>query len=407
LTQALYLRAGAFDGFQTEFITARLLKPEQGPARRPRLLLVSSLISLPYRVLRVAAAAGADVYVLGTPASRSLRYSRDCKRFILTRYPIVGERDVSLADEINRAAREHAIDMVLPGDAQATRSLIAVKELIDAPVFPTPSLRKFDYLNDKWRFTELCESLGMAVPRSVLAADAATLRAQVESGVVALPAIVKPVNRDGGLGVLKLEPSNWREQIARVDYAPIIAQEFIPGRDIGASLYAERGEIRAFIAHELKRATYRALDDERIVTALSRIATHLELDGVYNFDMRLAPDGTIHYLECNPRFFYKMDLSMVAGVNFIRPGLPGRAYRAPKRGATVRLPKALALAMLTPWTATGRDFRMLAHLWSDPLAQLRQMLGFDFEGEKEAKSRHFATPAMAPPAQEPPYRLAA
>ena len=42
--------------------------------------------------------------------------------------------------------------------------------------------------------------------------------------------------------------------------------------------------------------------------------------------MILTPDGAVHYLECNPRFFYKINLSMIAGVNFVAHGLPHSAH---------------------------------------------------------------------------------
>src|SRR5665213_3619851 len=301
--------------------------------------MVSSLITMPYRVLRVAGAAGADIYVLGNSHSKCLEHSRFCKKFLLTSQPITGEADACLADEINRRVREFDIDMVLPGDVQATRSLIALRDAIDAPCFPMPTLEQFDRLNDKWFFTNLCGELDILTPKSWHVADAAELRREIEAGRIPLPAIAKPINHDGSLGVIKLDGADALAQLDRIDYAPIIVQEFIEGADIGASVYCERGEIKAFIAHELKRATYRALDDARIEAALARVMGRMGVNGVFNFDMRLAPDGTIYYLECNPRFFFKINLSMLAGVNFIRMGLRAstNTMLAPASGAAVRL----------------------------------------------------------------------
>ncbi|MGH6981374.1 MAG: ATP-grasp domain-containing protein, partial [Stellaceae bacterium] len=311
---------------------------------RPRVLLLSALISMPYRVMRVAVDAGAEIYVLGNAMSQCLAHSRFCKKFVATHVPITGERDPALAAEIERWSRWFGIDMVLPGDVQATRALIAARDLIETPLFPLPTLPRFDQLNNKWFFTRMCDELGILTPQSRAIADAEQLRAELVAGRIALPAIAKPINHDGGMGVIRLDPDNALAQTVKIDYGPIIVQEFIEGRDIGASIYCERGEIKAFIAHELRRATYRSLDDPHIYRALAKIAAHMGIDGVFNFDMRLAPDGTVYYLECNPRFFFKINLSMLAGVNFVRMGLnaTGRAVTAPKQGAAVRMPKALA-----------------------------------------------------------------
>ncbi|HEY5208763.1 MAG TPA: ATP-grasp domain-containing protein [Stellaceae bacterium] len=384
-----------------------ILRRRAAKAQRPRLLMVSSLITMPYRVLRVAGAAGADIYVLGNSHSKCLEHSRFCKKFLLTSQPITGEADACLADEINRRVREFDIDMVLPGDVQATRSLIALRDAIDAPCFPMPTLEQFDRLNDKWFFTNLCGELDILTPKSWHVADAAELRREIEAGRIPLPAIAKPINHDGSLGVIKLDGADALAQLDRIDYAPIIVQEFIEGADIGASVYCERGEIKAFIAHELKRATYRALDDARIEAALARVMGRMGVNGVFNFDMRLAPDGTIYYLECNPRFFFKINLSMLAGVNFIRMGLRAstNTMLAPASGAAVRMPKALAAAaVLTPWKITSRDFQMLWYLCRDPVSSLREALGIDWEYAEDAHHRHFIAPATE---KQPDRALAA
>jgi predicted ATP-grasp superfamily ATP-dependent carboligase len=382
------------------------IEPRRASRRgRPRVLLVSSLISMPYRVMRVAQAAGAEIYVLGNAKSACLKYSRYCKQFVLTEVPITGEAEPRLVGEINRWVGWFGIDLVMPGDVQATRSLIAVRDRLAAPCFPMPNLEQFDRLNDKWFFTGLCGELGVPTPKSWYFADAAELHGAVAAGRLPLPAIAKPINHDGSLGVIKLDADDALTQIQKIDYAPLIVQEFIAGRDIGASVYCERGEIKAFIAHELKRATYSSLDDQRILAALTRVMGRMGVDGVYNFDMRLAPDGTIYYLECNPRFFFKINLSMLAGINFVAMGL-ARATNlpaAPSPGAAVRMPKALAAAALfMPWKISRRDLAMLWYFWGDPISSAREALGIDWEYPEDADQRHFI-----PPARKPDDRLAA
>jgi ATP-grasp in the biosynthetic pathway with Ter operon len=359
-----------------------------------RVLLLTSLIALPYRVMRAARAAGAEIHVLGNERSLGLKKSRACASFTLSSAPVTGTRDLALADAINREVQRRGIDMVLPGDAQATRALIANRDLIEGPCFPLPDLAQFDFLNNKWRFTAAARELGLLTPKSWLAESAADLREMVESGMVPLPAIAKPVNHDGGLGVMKIEAAGALAQIARIDYAPIIVQEFISGRDIGASIYCKRGEVRSFIAHELRRATYRTLDDPRIEAAVARIAARFSLDGVYNFDMRLTSGGRIYWLECNPRFFFKIFQSMIAGVNFVAAAFGTGEVARPAPGASVRMPKALAAALPTPWRVTQRDVAMLRYYLDDPVSTLRGVLGQDWERPADAAERHFIAPAM-------------
>jgi ATP-grasp in the biosynthetic pathway with Ter operon len=360
-----------------------------------RVLLLSSLITLPYRVMRCAAAAGAEVYVLGSGSSKGLSYSRHCKQFVANETSVTGERDPRLADKINRCVAEFGIDMVLPGDAAAMRSLLAIQDLVAAPYFPAPTLAQFDYLNNKWNFTNLCKDLNIPCPDSVLVADRAELLAKIEIGRIDFPAIAKPLSLDASQGVFKLEADNARAQAQRISYSPILVQKFISGEDIGASVYCEQGEIKSFIAHRLKRATYETLGDSTIMPTIARIARDQRLNGVFNFDMRRTPDGRIFYLECNPRFFFKINLSMVAGINFVARGL-GRTDipSAVAPGTKVRMPKALVASLLSPWVLGARDLKMLWYFVNDPVSYVRESLGIDWEKwgdgpiEAEASPEH-------------------
>jgi ATP-grasp in the biosynthetic pathway with Ter operon len=327
--------------------------------------------------MRCAVAGGAEVYLLGSAGARGLRFSRYCARFMLSDRIIHGGRDERLALEINCLCRDLGIGMVMAGDAPSTRALIAVRDLIDAKCFPMPSLEVFDELNDKWRFAQICTSLGIRQPATRLLPDVQTLERELAAGRVRLPAIAKPLDRSGASGVIALTGVDTKTQLAAINYQPILVQEFIAGEDIGASMYAMAGRVEAIIAHQFERQTYQVLDHSLIVGELETLARHFELDGVYNFDMRLAPDGEVYFLECNPRVFYKINLSMLAGINFVAYGMPGICAVAgkarPARGS-VRLPKALALSIITSAKCTQRDWAMAGYLWSDPVPYLMELM---------------------------------
>jgi hypothetical protein len=347
-----------------------------------RVLIVAALFTLPYRVMRACAAAGAKVTILGGPGSAGLRWSRCCDRF----EPVGSRLDPAApgeaADTINRALERSGAELVVPGDAPMTRLLCALDGELSAPRFPLPDLATFDLLNDKWAFTNFAEGVGLPCPRTHLFADVTALRQALVQHQIRLPAMAKPLSADGAAGIVKLTGHDAVTQTGQIDYAPILVQDFIDGEDIGATIFAEQGVVRHHIVHRLKRRTYDVLDHPRILTDLATVARALGLTGVFNFDMRLAPDGSIYYLECNPRFFYKMDLSMVAGINFAAAGLPGCGAAVPPSvpsGTRVRMPKALAADLITPRELSGRDWRMLRYYLSDPICYARERLGIDGE----------------------------
>src|SRR5260370_21626545 len=86
------------------------------PPVRPKILLLASLYKLPYRVFRCAAAAGAEIYVLGDLGARGLGLSRHCRKFIASNHIISGSRHEGLALAINCLLRALVLTIVQPAD---------------------------------------------------------------------------------------------------------------------------------------------------------------------------------------------------------------------------------------------------------------------------------------------------
>lgn len=352
--------------------------PQGVSSKGIKVLLLAAVYHFAYRVMRCVAAAGADVYVLGN-IERSMARSRYCRELFVSDYIINGTYDEALVLEINWYVRELGIDLVLPGDAPTTRALIAVRDLIEVPCFPMPELDQFDLLNNKWEFTNLCKRLGISCPNTRLFPDVAALAREAEAGGLVFPSIAKPLSLNDGRAHVRLEAGDTLEQIRMIRYRPVLVQDFIEGEDIGSSVYCERGEIKAIVVHSLKDKVYHTFIDHAVHRDIACIMARFEADGVLNFDMRLAPDGEIYYLECNPRFFYKIDLAMLAGLNFVSFGLERDIRDVPTSipsGTSVKLPQALVRSLITPWRFTRKDFAMLHYILADPVALLMERLGF-------------------------------
>jgi predicted ATP-grasp superfamily ATP-dependent carboligase len=350
-----------------------------------RALLVAATAKMPYRMLQCLTTSGVAVHGFGSGIARGLRFSRRLRSFTAGETPVDGNGSAALAAELNAAIERFDIEVVVPGDAQASRSLIAVRDRLLAPSFPMPDLETFDRLNDKWRFYQLCKSLGVPVPYSEFVASKTDLSNAFESGACLKPKIAKPLSLTGSEGCLQLDLSNARDRIAKIEYAPIILQDYIEGEDIGASALCERGEIRAFIAHRYGRNVYQTFWDPRIFSMIEKIARATAYDGVFNFDMRLAPDGRVYYLECNPRIFFKIAMSKLAGVDFVALALGKRAPVEPLIAPpmAVRLPKALMLALRSPGKIEPQSWQALRMTLADPLPYIREELGLDEDLRKD------------------------
>ena len=358
-------------------LSGRTARPAGEPAR---VLVVATLFRLPYRVLRCAAAAGLTIFVLGTRKARGLASSRCCRTYFAAASPIDGAASGELAVEINRLVGRLALDLVIPADADATRSIIAIRGQLSAPCFPLPDLEAFDLLNDKWRFSELCRELGVPTPQTRLFESLDELAQAITGGAVTFPMMAKPLSLSGGRGCVRLtSPKSWR-RLRRVDYAPILAQSYVDGADISANLYCEDGEIEGFLTQHYAMGAYRAYHDDEVFRHVSAIARKLKLSGIFGFDIRLTPQNELVFLECNPRVYHKIAMSMLAGINFIALGLPWR----PRSGrqllaapVTIKFPKAVAAALARGRGIPAEAWPALKHLAADPVPFLRETLGLE------------------------------
>jgi predicted ATP-grasp superfamily ATP-dependent carboligase len=341
--------------------------------------MLANLFTLAYRVMRSVVRAGPTVYVLGNVGSRGFRYSRYCAGFTHSDRPFDGSFDAAMADEVNACIEKYDIDMVVAGDQPTARSLIGLRPSLRARCFPMPDLDTFDLLNDKWKFFNLCRELDVRVPPTTLYSDREVLRLAIDAGDAKLPLIAKPLSLDGSRGVVPLLAGGASAALDTIRYNPVLVQDFIEGVDIGASAYCDDGEVRTFVLHRLARATYATFANATVFASIARIARETSYTGVFNFDMRLAPDGTVYFLECNPRFFYKMSLSALAGVNFVAYGLDPSLPPLFVQDTKVRTTKAFVATLPTPWRLTRRDWASMWHLYSDPLPYLRETLRIDWE----------------------------
>ncbi len=351
-----------------------------GRAEPPRILLVAALFKLPYRVLRCAAGSGAHVFVLGSAKAKGLSQSRYCSGFLECRNRIDGGLNTALLMEINHVVEASAIDLVVAADAPSTRSLIEIAPALGAPCFPMPDLDAFDLLNNKWRFTRLCNELGVQCPESWLFDDADRLRAEARRGGLPFPFIAKPLSQDSGAGCITVANAGRLGDLARIAYSPIIVQKYISGADIGASIFCRDGQIETFLAHNYSQGVYTAFDDRDVYDDLASIAACLRINGIFNFDMRLTPGGEVFFLECNPRVYYKMAMSMLAGFDFLGCGLPWRRETATpslEHPVSVHLPKSMLKRALTPWKLDRDDWRVLRFHLADPAPYLRERLGLE------------------------------
>lgn len=333
-------------------------------------LLVGFSFALPYHVMRRAVDAGLSVHVLGNGPASGLRYSRFCDGYHPAAFDYTSCDYIVAAAEIRSLVAREGFDVVFPSDDVSTRLLAAVKDVIGVRTSAIPSLSGFDLLNDKWNFYQLCVDHNVWVPSSRLYEDVDELYYELNAGLFALPATVKPTNRSGAVGVHHIRNKRDMAILQGIDFAPILAQRCIKGRDVGINVLCDQGKLVAYNIQERGGRSFRLLEDPDLLANVVRAVAAAGLHGPANIDAILEDDTGLGYLlECNPRFWYTIYMSMVLGQNFVEMSLNledrvGDLGQKPL-STSVRLNKALFSGLLAPWRHKRADWRMLGYHLAD------------------------------------------
>ncbi len=231
-----------------------------------------------------------------------------------------------------------------------------------------------DRQNSKYSFAELCAPLGLSHPTTCVVADRGELLRKIEQEEPSLPAIVKPVGLSDGRGVLKLERRNAHPVARTVDYAPIVLRHYIEGVDACAFFRCRRGTVRAAVAYIKTSRSLEFFHNDAVFGHSRRIIELYAYDGVIGFDIRLHRNGTPYFIECNPRFWYNMDLVMLAGLNFVEVGLRDKSPALPDgesfRYSGIVRPRALVRMALAPWRIRRAELAPAGYYAADQVAHV-------------------------------------
>src|SRR5579862_5216200 len=327
-------------------------------------LMVAFAFVLPYHVLRTATAAGHRVHVLGNGPSRGLRWSRHCASYSRSGEAATGPAE-RLRDEIAACVGRHGIDIVIPSDDISTRLVAGLRGELPVPTSLIPDVATFDLLNDKARFTRFCAEHDVRAPQGWLFEDVAGLRAALAGGGVRLPITAKPTGRSAGIGVVHLREPADLAALDAIDYRPILVQRHISGETVGINVLCHDGEILAHATQRRDDDHFALFDNPDLLRNVERLVRATGYTGPANLDAVLEDGSGLAYIvECNPRFWYTIYMSMIVGINFV--DLAMRGDRAPARvSPVVRL--SLGDIARHPHRASALDWQMLRYHLSDPL----------------------------------------
>lgn len=283
-------------------------------------LIVSTNEHLALHILRCLSMLRITVHVMGTSKFHSIRLSRYCSKYIRYELRDLLEENDNIINGINDYCRQQKIDIIIPAGIECTLFVSKIRNRITtAKIFPLARLETLELLNNKWSFGELMSKNDIPCPKSVLLSDLNQLR----SLSLEFPIIVKQLELEGGKGVVKLnsfdELETYMSSRNKFNTLPLQIQEYIPGIDMCLNVLAIDGKIIAWSIqkHYLRKNIIEFIKDDNILNIGRQIVSCCNYTGVACIDMRLDDrDKSVKIIECNPRFWVSIDISMLSGVNF-------------------------------------------------------------------------------------------
>ncbi|SEG29058.1 ATP-grasp domain-containing protein [Bosea lathyri] len=334
-------------------------------------LILANGFRLQYRSLRCAAPLFEAVEVYGTAEAKALSRSTFCQRFHARQPQAQPFGTVADVEAINRILADENISYILPSDADTTRFLAEHRTAIAATCYPVPTVETFDTLNDKARFAQFCVRHHLPHPASVVCEGVDQVRKVLAAADPDSSFVVKPLAMWGSLGVAKITNATAEPVLRSLDYSPILLQNYIAGTEFTTVALARAGCL-ANVAHYRRDDGAVTFFDHAEATQLaSQVASSLSYDGIMVFDVRVDEAGQLFLIECNPRFWYRMDVAMRAGANFIEFGLwPDRSREKglfPIRPVRLDGARIILNHLLRPWEMTAGDRAFIRFALSDPL----------------------------------------
>jgi predicted ATP-grasp superfamily ATP-dependent carboligase len=294
--------------------------------------------------------------------------SNSCARYfsIGGSYREFGDAEVS---HINSLCAEWRIDCILPSCPVTTRFLALFGDALEPAHYPVPTAVVFDLLDDKGRFADLCSELGVPRPDTTRVSAVEDIQRIVSEKRLAYPFIIKPANLWGSAGVKKISCDD--ELPDRIDYSPIIVQQYISGHEICAFFLCDKGDIKASVQYSRDASGSTFVHEPEIERYARVIIKHLICSGVIGFDVRRDAHGDLYFIECNPRFWYRMHFAAFVGLNFVNAGFSSAndilVDIQAANGIIVQSYRDLLRCMLMPWRMTNYDVAHLRYLMADPI----------------------------------------
>lgn len=258
--------------------------------------------------------------------------SRHCARAVVL--PDYAADPLSYAEAVLTFSERHRVQVVLPATDATCTTMAPYRERLTAfgctlALAPDPAL---ETAFDKDKTLRVARELGIGYPESVRIGDIGELPGAAAQ--LGFPLVIKPTMSWTGKSLVRVVPVDVIDEAEAVAAAErifkagagVLAQQWLPGRREGVTLFIVDGEIMASCGHVAHRTTPQlggasVLRESIEVTpdiydASVRLAKAVGIEGICEVEFRRDADGHPLLMEINPRLAGTLENAIKAGVDF-------------------------------------------------------------------------------------------
>ena len=257
-----------------------------------------------------------QIYVLSNNKKSIIKYSIIPKQIFF----IDSEAsDPEILEKTLSIQKNHDIQRIVATDFDSTLFLSRNAKTLEGLHAPTSPEEKLIKLHNKWRFYELCKDLGVLTPNTKKV-ESKNLSREIQT----LPTVLKPIEEGpqgrGNQKKVKIIKSRQKlkEYEVNTSRTKLLAQDYISGKDRDISVYAVNGKILiSTIQEKISSNLFRTLKDGRLEEIAKKIIEHTNFSGLAHFDLRISNEGIPYMIECNPRIWNSISVSINAGFDYL------------------------------------------------------------------------------------------
>lgn len=257
-----------------------------------------------------------QIYVLSNNKKSIIKYSIIPKQIF---FIDIEASDPEILEKTLSIQKNHDIQRIVATDFDSTLFLARNAKTLDGLHAPTSPEGMLIKLHNKWRFYELCNDLGVLTPNTKKV-EAKNLSREIQT----LPSVLKPIEEGpqgrGNQKKVKIIKSKQelKEFEVNTTRTKLLAQDYISGKDRDISIFAVNGKILiSTIQEKISHNRFRILKDERLEEIAQKIIEHTNFSGLAHFDLRISNEGIPYMIECNPRIWNSISVSIKAGFDYL------------------------------------------------------------------------------------------